>query len=52
MTDLLQGLINEGNEIKAISINNGWLELDSLNDYKIYQEMYADGTLSLFFSIP
>lgn len=49
MTDLLQGLIYEGNKIKAVSINNGWLELDSLNDYKIYQKMYDDGSLSSFF---
>ncbi len=51
MTDLLQGLINEGNEIKAISINNGWLELDSLSDYKIYQKMHDDGTLSQLLTI-
>jgi choline kinase len=51
MTDLLQGLINDENQIRAIPINNGWLELDSLNDYEIYQEMYANGTLSSFFSI-
>ena len=51
MTDLLQGLINDENQIRAIPINNGWLELDSLNDYEIYQEMYSNGTLSSFFSI-
>ena len=51
MTDLLQGLIHTDNELKAIFINNGWLELDSMSDYEIYQKMYSEGTLSEFFSL-
>ena len=51
MTDLLQGLIHTDNELKAILINNGWLELDSMSDYEIYQKMYSEGTLSEFFSL-
>lgn len=51
MTDLLQGLIRAGNNLKAVFINNGWLELDSISDYEIYQKMYSEGTLSQFFSI-
>ena len=51
MTDLLQGLIDDGNQIRALLISNGWLELDSLSDFEIYQKMYDDGTLSPFFSI-
>ena len=51
MTDLIQGLVNTGCKIKAISINNGWLELDSNDDYKIYNEMYDTGKLSEFFKI-
>ena len=51
MTDFLQGLINSGCKIKAISINNGWLELDSNDDYRIYNELYKIGKLSEFFKI-
>lgn len=50
MTDLLQGLIKSGYKIKAIPIKNGWLELDSVKDYEIYEEKFRDGTLSKFFS--
>jgi L-glutamine-phosphate cytidylyltransferase len=46
MTDLLQGLINEGNKIKAVSISNGWLELDSINDYNLYNNKLKNGTIS------
>ena len=51
MTDFIQGLINSGCKIKAISINNGWLELDSNDDYRIYNELYKIGKLSEFFKI-
>lgn len=51
MTDLLQGLINHGNKIKAIPVHNGWLEVDSVDDYKLYEKMNKDGSLSPFFSI-
>ena len=51
MTDFIQGLINAGCKIKAISINNGWLELDNNDDYRIYNEMYKDGKLSEFIEL-
>ena len=51
MTDFIQGLINVGCKIKAISINNGWLELDNNDDYRIYNEMYKDGKLSEFIEL-
>ena len=51
MTDFIQGLINAGCHIKAISINNGWLELDNNDDYKIYNEMHKDGKLSEFIEL-
>ena len=46
MTDFLQALINDGCKLKAIEIENGWLELDSINDYEIYQKMYHDNSLN------
>ena len=51
MTDFLQGLINSGNKLKAISIENGWLELDSLADYEIYQNLHKTGKLKKFFEM-
>ena len=49
MTDLLQGLIESGCNLKAVFTNNGWLELDSIHDYEIYNKMYAEKTISKFF---
>lgn len=51
MTDLLQGLINSGCNLKSIIIENGWLELDTLRDFEIYEKMYADNTLHKFITL-
>ena len=37
MTDLLQGLIDEGNKLKAIHIERGWFEIDDCDDLKIVE---------------
>ena len=36
MTDFLRGLINNGQKLKAINIENCWLELDNIDDYNLY----------------
>ena len=46
MTDLLFGLIKEGIKLEAIPIQNGWLELDTINDYEIYNKMKTNNVLS------
>ena len=51
MTDFLQGLINEKYKLKAILIKNGWLELDSVQDYEIYNKLYQEGKISNFLNI-
>ena len=51
MTDFLQYLIRNNAKLKAVYIKNGWLELDSMNDYKTYQTLMESGTLSKFFRI-
>jgi len=51
MTDLLQGFINHGRKIKAMQISNGWLELDTLDDYKLYEKMYSKNTLEQLISL-
>jgi L-glutamine-phosphate cytidylyltransferase len=51
MTDLLQGLINSGYALKPLIINGGWLELDSITDYKLYQKMLKENSLSEFINL-
>ncbi len=51
MTDLLQGFINHGRKIKAMQISNGWLELDTLDDYKLYEKMHSENTLEQLVSL-
>ena len=51
MTDLLQGMIDEGYKIKAIPINSGWLELDSYDEFLKDDLMSKEKTMSKFFNI-
>ncbi len=51
MTDFLQGLINEKHKLKAVLIENGWLELDSIQDYNIYNKLYQQGKISNLINI-
>jgi len=32
MTDLLQAIVDAGNEVRAVPVNRGWLEVDSVSD--------------------
>lgn len=50
MTDLLNYLISVGCELKAIKIQNGWLELDSLSDYELYKNLKQTNSLKNLFS--
>jgi len=45
MTDLLQGMLNSGIKIKTVPIHGGWLELDSLSDFELYQKKWKDGSI-------
>ena len=49
MTDLLNELISANCKLKAIPINNGWLELDTINDYDLYEKIYNDNSLNKFY---
>ena len=49
MTDLLNYLIKIGTKIKAVKIFGGWLELDSMNDYELYQNLEMKGEIKKFF---
>lgn len=37
MTDLLQGLIDEGNKLRAVHISRGWFEIDDCEDLKVVE---------------
>jgi len=45
MTDMLQELINRGEEIIPFKVENGWLEFDTTDDYANAMKWYVDGTL-------
>ena len=37
MTDLLQGLIDEDNKLRAVHIQRGWFEIDDCADLKVVE---------------
>lgn len=45
MTDLLQALIEDGQEVKAHKFNNGWVEFDTNEDYERTVSWAEDGSL-------
>ncbi len=51
LTNFLQGMIMNGHKIKAIPIENGWLEFDTIKDFEIYNKMLTNNTLSDFINI-
>ena len=51
MTDLIQSLINSNYKIKAVPIFGGWLELDTIDDYELYEHMQNENTIEQLISI-
>jgi L-glutamine-phosphate cytidylyltransferase len=51
MTDFIRGLINIGYKVKGIEIDNGWLELDTISDYNLYNNLFLKNNLKPFFKI-
>lgn len=52
MTDMLQALVEDGGvEVRAIKIEHGWLEFDTVNDYEDFVKRKADGTLGSIFRL-
>lgn len=49
MTSFLQLLIDTGWRAKSVAVNNGWLEIDSVEDLTLYENMAAAGTLDKFY---
>ena len=46
MTDLLNALIEDGNKVKAVHFNNGWIEFDTNEDYEKAIKWGKEGILS------
>lgn len=45
MTDLLQGMVDEGCKIKALHIQRGWYEVDCLDDLKLAEKGMIDNII-------
>ena len=48
MTSFLQYLIDRGWPVKAVPVANGWLEVDTLWELQLYNQMHGEGTLAEF----
>lgn len=51
LTDLLHALVITGHKIKAVPIHNGWLEVDTKNDYDLYTRLHLEKKLDEFISL-
>ena len=51
MTDLLQGLINSNYQLRSVPIHGGWLELDTISDFEIYQRMFKNNIIQKFIKL-
>ena len=48
MTSLIQALIDASWQVKAVPVDNGWLEVDSVSDIETYEKLDKSGELSAF----
>lgn len=51
MTSFLQQLIDSGWRAKAVQVNSGWLEVDSVDDLTQYETMAKEGELDKFYKV-
>ena len=51
MTDLLQGLIHADYKLTSIPINGGWLELDTIDDYDLYNNLKKENNIQKLISL-
>ncbi len=49
MTSFIQSLIATGWEVRPAFTENGWLEVDTVHDLKIYEDLARDGLLIKFY---
>ena len=51
MTSFLQMMIDSSWKAKAVLVNNGWLEIDTVEDLNIYETMHKNGKLAPFYIV-
>jgi choline kinase len=51
MTSFLQLMIDEGWKAKAVMVNNGWLEVDSVEDLELYEKMTKEDSLKKLYNL-
>ena len=51
MTSFLQALIDAGWKVKAVMVENGWLEIDSVGDLQQYELLAHQGKLARFYTV-
>lgn len=51
-TDLLAGLIETGDPVRAALVHGGWLEVDTEGDLKTYETLLRDGEVADFCTLP
>lgn len=49
MTDLLQAIVDEGMQVKAATVKNGWLEFDTESDYEKALTWVESGSINALF---
>lgn len=49
LTSFLQHLINLGWQIRAVPVENGWLEVDSVSDLNCYENLHINNKLQVFY---
>lgn len=51
MTSFIQALIDAGHEVRAAFTDNGWIEVDTVEDLEHYEAMHRANTLSRFVAL-
>ena len=51
MTSFLQYLIDNEWPVRAVQVNNGWLEVDTKADLDLYNRMQQEGTLKKYYEV-
>lgn len=50
-TAFLQRLIDDGWNLEAVPVDGGWLEIDTLDDFNCYRDLYDQDDLTQFISL-
>lgn len=51
MTSFIQLLINANWRVKAVNVMSGWLEVDTMDDLKVYENLIEQSALNIFYEI-